>query len=234
MSFRKVGGVQYSATQNVVKSRYTISDQSYISQYVGEPNTVIDFLSDISGNLSDGMVGIANNISGGQAGDILYQSGANITSKLHIGVSGEILTSNGMNPYWAPTFDLSMVLSKGNSAGPYGINMNSQNILNAMTIYAASFNSTSDYRIKENIMNLDDTHTIDQLRPVQYFNTKLQKHDIGLIANELQEIYPFLVTGQKDGNELQTVNYNGLICILIKEIQELKEKIKKLEDKDEI
>ena len=46
MSFRKVGGVQYFATQNVVKSRYNISNQSYISQYVGEPNTVIDFLSD--------------------------------------------------------------------------------------------------------------------------------------------------------------------------------------------
>jgi hypothetical protein len=139
MTFRKVGGVQYSATQNVVKSRYNISNQSYISQYVGEPNTVIEFLSDISGNLSDGIVGIANNISGGTTGDILYQSATDITSKLHIGVSGEILTSNGMNPYWAPTFDLSMVLSKGNSVGPYGINMNAQNILNAMTIYATTF-----------------------------------------------------------------------------------------------
>lgn len=231
MSFRKVGGVQYSATQNVVKSRYNISNQSYISQYVGEPNTVIDFLSDISGNLS---VGIANNISGGTTGDILYQSGADITTKLHIGVSGEILTSNGINPYWAPTFDLSMVLSKGNSAGPYGINMNAQNIINATTISATSFNSTSDYRIKENIMNLDKTHTIDQLRPVKYFNKQLKKHDIGLIANELQEVYPFLVTGKKDGDELQTINYNGLICILIKEIQELKEKVKQLEYTDKI
>ena len=234
MSFRKVGGVQYSATQNVVKNRYNVSNQSYISQYVGEPNTVIDFLSDISGNLSDEIVGITNNISGGTTGDILYQSAADITSKLHIGVSGEILTSNGMNPYWAPTFDLSMVLSKGNSAGPYGINMNAQNILNAMTIYADSFNSTSDYRIKENIMNLNETHTIDQLRPVKYFNTKLKKQDIGLIANELQEVYPFLVTGQKDGDELQTVNYNGIICILIKEIQQLKKRVQILEYTDKI
>jgi hypothetical protein len=52
MSFRKVGGVQYSATQNVIKSRYNVSDNLYVNKYVGEPNTVIDFLSDISGNIT--------------------------------------------------------------------------------------------------------------------------------------------------------------------------------------
>ena len=50
MSFRKVGGVQYSATQNIVKNRYNTSDNLYVTQNVGEPNTIINFLSDISGN----------------------------------------------------------------------------------------------------------------------------------------------------------------------------------------
>ena len=57
--------------------------------------------------------------------------------------------------------------------------------------------------------------------------TKTQ--DIGLIAHELQELYPFLVTGVKDGEENQSVNYTGLIPILINEIKDLKERVKTLE-----
>ena len=77
---------------------------------------------------------------------------------------------------------------------------------------------------------LDETFTVDNLRPVTYNNTKLKKQDIGLIAHELQEVYPFLVNGEKDGKEMQSVNYTGLIGILIKEIQELKKRVKKLEN----
>ena len=62
MSFRKVGGVQYSATQNVVKSRYNTSDNLYVSQYVGEPNTIINFLSDISGNQLYGDLDVSGNL----------------------------------------------------------------------------------------------------------------------------------------------------------------------------
>ena len=99
------------------------------------------------------------------------------------------------------------------------------------TVTATSYNSTSDYRIKEDVVTLNETFTVDKLRPVTYNNTKMEKQDIGLIAHELEEIYPFLVNGEKDGENFQTVNYTGLIGILIKEIQELKERVKKLEEK---
>ena len=98
------------------------------------------------------------------------------------------------------------------------------------TVTATSYNSTSDYRIKKDVVTLDETFTVDKLRPVTYNNTKMEKQDIGLIAHELEEIYPFLVNGEKDGENFQTVNYTGLIGILIKEIQELKERVKKLEN----
>jgi hypothetical protein len=53
------------------------------------------------------------------------------------------------------------------------------------------------------------------------------------LAHELQEIYPELVTGEKDGIDIQSVNYNGLIPILINEIQNLKIFVKNLECKIE-
>jgi hypothetical protein len=65
----------------------------------------------------------------------------------------------------------------------------------------------------------------------------MNKNDIGLIAHEVQELYPSLVTGEKDGLNLQTLNYSGLIPILINEIKMLKtnfsSKIQILEEKIE-
>jgi hypothetical protein len=94
-----------------------------------------------------------------------------------------------------------------------------------------SITSGSDYRIKENVTPLDDSFTIDNLRPVTYKHTVAQKQDIGFIAHEVQEVFPFLVNGEKDGVNLQTLNYTGLIGILVKEIQDLKKHVKLLEEK---
>ena len=48
---------------------------------------------------------------------------------------------------------------------------------------------------------------------------------MGFIAHEIQELYPFLVNGQKDGEQTQSLNYIGLIGILTKEIQDLKRRL---------
>lgn len=93
------------------------------------------------------------------------------------------------------------------------------------SIRSTKFTSTSDYRIKKDVIPISDTsYNIDNLKPVTYTNTINNQQDIGLIAHEIQEEFPFLVTGEKDGEHNQTVNYIGLIGILINEIQQLKKK----------
>jgi hypothetical protein len=100
---------------------------------------------------------------------------------------------------------------------------------------ATKFNTESDYRIKANVQSLLDTSfTVDLLKPVTYINTKLNKQDIGFIAHELQEQIPFLVTGEKDSDINQSVNYTGIIGILTKEVQELKKENIRLRDKIKI
>jgi len=96
---------------------------------------------------------------------------------------------------------------------------------------AQTFTSTSDYRIKENIQNLDESFNVDKLRPVTYTNKNTKKQDIGFIAHEVQEEFPYLVSGEKDGEEMQSLNYIGLIGVLVKEIQELKKRVSILENK---
>ena len=78
------------------------------------------------------------------------------------------------------------------------------------------------------------TTNIDLLRPVIYVHKDSQKTNMGFIAHELQEHYPFLVSGIKDGLETQSVNYIGLIGLLTKEIQQLKADNKDLKSDNQL
>jgi len=94
-------------------------------------------------------------------------------------------------------------------------------------MYANTFSQYSDYRLKTNVITLDETYTVDNIRVVSYNlinsseNITPQKK-FGVIAHELQEIYPELVDGKKDDTLYQGVDYISLIPILINEIQNLK------------
>ena len=97
--------------------------------------------------------------------------------------------------------------------------------------FTSSSQGVSDYRIKKNIINIqnEESAKLYGLKPVIYFNKIFKRQEIGFIAHELQEIYPFLVTSKKDNDELQTINYASLIGLLINEIKKIKTKISILE-----
>jgi hypothetical protein len=104
------------------------------------------------------------------------------------------------------------------------------NIIASGQVTASNFYATSDYRVKDNVYPLSTcSFEIGPLKPVTYHNKVTDRTDIGLIAHEVQEHFPFLVTGEKDGDEIQTVNYTGLIGLLIHEIQQLKRRVSTLE-----
>ena len=89
--------------------------------------------------------------------------------------------------------------------------------------YVGSIQNTSDYRIKANVELLGSEFSVSKLVPVKYYNTILRKDDVGFIAHEIQDVFPQFVEGEKDGENYQSVNYTGLIAILVKEIQHLKQ-----------
>ena len=96
---------------------------------------------------------------------------------------------------------------------------------------STSFNATSDYRIKSNTKPLDSYYSVDKLKPISYHNIVLNKSDIGFFAHEVQEHFPCLVQGKKDDEEqIQSINYNGLIAVLVHEIQQIKTQMKKLQN----
>lgn len=94
-----------------------------------------------------------------------------------------------------------------------------------------SITPASDYRIKDIIEPLNASYSVDNLKPVKYFNNKSKREEIGFLAHEVQQSFPCLVTGEKDGPDIQTLNYVGLIGVLVQEIQQLKADIKQLKEK---
>lgn len=94
--------------------------------------------------------------------------------------------------------------------------------------YSGGILTASDYRLKSNVQQLQD-ETVDNLQPVKFTFKNSQQETFGLIAHELEENYPFLVDGEKDGSHYQTVNYNGLLGVLVHELQLIRKGLEEYE-----
>jgi len=94
--------------------------------------------------------------------------------------------------------------------------------------YSGGILTASDYRLKSNVQQLQD-ETVDNLQPVKFTFKNSQHETFGLIAHELEENYPFLVDGEKDGSHYQTVNYNGLLGVLVHELQLIRKGLEEYE-----
>jgi hypothetical protein len=100
-----------------------------------------------------------------------------------------------------------------------------RNINSTGIITCTDLNSTSDINLKENIKTVDNAlETISALRGVSFDWKNTGKSSIGVIAQELERVLPELVT---DGDP-KTVNYNGLIGVLIEAVKELSEEVHEL------
>jgi hypothetical protein len=104
---------------------------------------------------------------------------------------------------------------------------------------ATAYNTSSDYRLKENVVPL--TGAVDRLNQLQVhrFNFKADPLTIvdGFIAHEAQTVVPECVTGTKDevddeGNPVyQGIDQSKLVPLLTAALQEAIAKIETLEAK---
>jgi hypothetical protein len=91
------------------------------------------------------------------------------------------------------------------------------------TLTAVDFNSTSDINLKTNIEVIHNSiEKINKLSGITFNWKKDNRPSVGVIAQDVEEIFPELVS---EVNGEKTVNYNGLIGLLIEAIKELNMKI---------
>jgi hypothetical protein len=96
---------------------------------------------------------------------------------------------------------------------------------------STSYNTTSDYRLKEDLQDFNGLEMISNI-PVYDYKWKVdESRSYGVMAHELQAVLPNAVTGEKDAEEMQAVDYSKIVPLLIKSIQELKAEIELLKNK---
>jgi hypothetical protein len=88
-------------------------------------------------------------------------------------------------------------------------------------VTATQFISSSDKVLKKDISPLKNFNKFDSLNPVSFKWKKDDTEAYGVIAQELQQVYPHMV--KLVGSHLR-VDYMQLIAVLISEVQELKKK----------
>ena len=89
---------------------------------------------------------------------------------------------------------------------------------------ATAVNSTSDINLKKDIVTIESAlEKVKQLRGVEFTWIDNDERSIGIVAQELQKVFPELVSENQNG---LSVNYSGLIGVLIEAVKELSNKNK--------
>ena len=107
------------------------------------------------------------------------------------------------------------------------------------SVYSSGYFYTSDRRFKTGIRDINNSlKNLSNIKPKTYENIDTGRTDIGVIAQDLREVYPELVQELPYGKEGETrllVNYTGLIPVLIDAVNRQQVMIEELQENvDEI
>ena len=95
---------------------------------------------------------------------------------------------------------------------------------------STSYNTSSDYRLKENVVAISDGITrLKALKPYRFnFKAEPDKTVDGFFAHEVSPIIPEAVTGEKDAEDMQQLDYSKLTPLLTAALQEAVTEIESL------
>lgn len=82
---------------------------------------------------------------------------------------------------------------------------------------AGGFFDTSDARVKANVKEIDASDA-DKVKLVEFDRTDKEHHGYGVIAQELEKVYPEMVNTDDEG--FKSVNYNELAMVKIKYLED--------------
>ena len=99
------------------------------------------------------------------------------------------------------------------------------------TLAATNVNSTSDANLKENIETIvGSIDILKDINGVRFVWKDLGTPSVGVIAQDVEKVLPELVS-ERDDTGTKSVNYNGLVGVLIEAVKELSTRVSKLENK---
>jgi NDP-sugar pyrophosphorylase family protein len=196
---------------------YSLIDIQEFKLTANVVSTIYDYIIQSSWNVSnirvsntlvigeDGPEGYVASING----SVLIRNDCNINQNLSVMGITRINSLNVMNGA-----NISSTLNVSNI------------ILSNDLIIGGNITSTSDKRLKENIIPLNDCLSkITQIRGYSFTRNDLEdknKKYLGLLAQEVEEVFPDLVI---ETNGFKSVNYQSFVAVLLECIKELNDKL---------
>jgi len=194
---------------------------------------------------------IGASIGNNSASNMIFKNdgGSGLTERMRIDSSGNVImgntsydySTNGFGfgagntySYFTRTSGYALLVNLKTTAGALqSFTFNQSGVGNVSTNGSnCTFNSTSDYRLKQNIQPMTGALArVELLKPVTYNWIRENQAGEGFIAHELQEVVPEAVVGTKDavdekGNPVyQAIDQSVLVATLTAAIKELNAKV---------
>ncbi len=170
---------------------------------------------------------------------VIFGDGSNLTPAESSTAAHACIPSNGRMSISASSYPC-LVTNRVNSEGITIQFRQAGGVRGSISVGGAStsYNTSSDYRLKENVSyDFDATTKLKQLKPARFnwISDETKTLVDGFIAHEVSDIIPEAVIGTKDavdenGNiEPQGIDQSKLVPLLVKTIQELEARITTLE-----
>ena len=223
------------ATEGTEKMRITSSAEGHVELSGTAPV--------IKATASNGGSGLRINVAA-QSGGQLFRVQEDGSTKFTVTENGNVevgvanSTSNGAILYGGTAGGIIYSFRDSNSPGSVFRWYTGGTMVGSVstTGSATSFNTSSDYRLKENVIKMTGAlDRVSQLKPSRFnFIIDPNKTVDGFLAHEVQSIVPEAISGEKDavdedGNpEYQGIDQSKLVPLLVGAIQELKAEIETL------
>lgn len=168
---------------------------------------------------------------GSRRGSMIIQYDQITSTVPYIGQIGSNRSFDGKNDVYANNIECSYIKATNWFSGQLGTEDERASVICTTIsasgkIEAPSFNALSDARLKTNIKPFEYHGSILDVPVREYDWKESGEHAIGFVAQELQEVYPELVSEGEDG--MLRIKETKLIYLLIEEVKKLKKEVKDL------
>jgi hypothetical protein len=211
------------------------TDNAYISASSGgahfgtSSNNNFNLIVDSSGNVGIGKsdptreLDVAGTIRAG------VLSSGNLT--VAPGSSGAFITDNGLI-VGSIEDGASLNIRREGTDGNLAQFFNDTSLVGTISVSGAStsYNTSSDYRLKEDLKPIPNpSDRVLALNPVNFAWKATGSRVDGFLAHEAQEVVPEAVTGEKDGEDMQAIDQSKLVPLLTAALQDALKRIQALE-----
>ena len=203
-----------------------------------------------TGSIATGFGAIDNGASGITTGGLLSvdadadandNTADSSTGRIQVGASGDLTLYHNTNSYIVNKTGNLYIHSETDDSDIVFTGEDGSSGITALTLDmsaagAATFNNDvtafSDARLKDNVETIPDAlDKVNKMRGVTF--TRNDAHDApgtGVIAQEMQEVFPIVVKENDDENNTLSVSYGNLVGVLIESIKELSDKVDTLQE----